>query len=296
MPTSVQISDLEAMLDVLDLDQDGDDTFTGKHPAKTWQRTFGGQLLGQAVIAAGRTVPDCRTRRPLHALHAQFVRTGRIAPITYQVTRLRDERSLANRVITAYQDDQVVAMFFASFQTSRVGLEHSEPMSVVPGPEELAVITDSFAGREDQLAMFIESLFPMDIRYCDDPPWELQRQGRRPTLCQAWMRADGVLPEDPLVHHAALAWCSDMTPLDPIITRHGLAWGNDRIVAATLNHAIWFHQPPRLDNWVLYTTESPTAAHSRALVTGHFHARNGTQIATVQQENVVLARLSKTGS
>lgn len=285
----IRTSDFEEMLEVLNLDAVGVDTFVGEHPHKAWRRTFGGQLLAQAAIAAGRTVTSYRMR-PLHALHIQFIRPGDVQrPIDYIVERLRDERTHADRLVTARQGEDVLAVVLAGFQSTRRGLEHSVGMPPVPPPEDLSRVTESFAGREDRLQMFVKSLYPIDIRYTDATPWELQRQGRRTGVCRAWMRADGPLPDDPLVHAAVLAWASDMTPLDSIITTHGLAWGEDRIVPATLNHSLWIHRPPRLDEWSLYTTTSPTAAGSRALVTGWFHSRSGDQIASISQEDVVLA-------
>lgn len=284
-----QATDFESLLDVLALEQIGEDAFVGVHPHRTWQRTFGGQLLAQAVIAAGQTV-ERYSRRPLHSLQAHFVRAGDIgAPITYRVERMREERTLADRMVTASQGERVLARMFLGFQAARTGLEHATPMPPAPAPESLDRITDSFVGREDGLQMFVNQLFPLDIRYADEPPWELQRQGRRTDTCRAWMRADGELPDDPLLNVAVLAWASDMTPLDPIITRHGLAWGVDRVIPATLNHSVWFHRPPRMHEWILYTTTSPVAANSRALVTGQFHTRGGDQIATVCQEDVILA-------
>ena len=287
LPSST--TDFEAMLDVLNLDVVGEDAFVGGHPHKVWQRTFGGQLLAQAAVAAGRTVIPYR-KRPLHALHIQFIRPGDVhTPIEYVVERLRDERTLADRLITARQGEDVLAVVLAGFQSFRQGLEHSVVMPPVPPPEDLERVTESFVGREERLQMFVKSLHPIDIRYTDATPWELQRQGRKTGVCRAWMRADGPLPDDPLIHAAVLAWASDMTPLDSIITTHGLAWGVDRIVPATLNHSLWIHRPPRLDDWTLYTTTSPTAAGSRALVTGWFHSRNGDQVASISQEDVVLA-------
>ncbi len=287
--TPTGTSDFESMLEVLNLDTIGADMFAGTHPHKVWRRTFGGQLLAQAAVAAGRTVTPYHTR-PLHALRIDFIRPGNVrAPITYSVKRLRDERTLADRLVTASQDEYVLAVITAGFQAIRRGLEHSVGMPSVPPPEDLPPVTESFTGREDQLPMFVQNLHPIDIRYTDATPWELQEQGRTTGVCRAWMRADGQMPDDPLIHAAVLAWASDMTPLDSIITPHGLAWGVDRIVAATMNHSVWFHRPPRLDSWTLYTTTSPTATGSRALVAGWFHTRGGEQIATITQEDAVLA-------
>ncbi|MBU3063101.1 thioesterase family protein [Nocardia sp. NEAU-G5] len=293
--TYTQTTDFEELLNLLALDPTDADTFTGHHPTKSWKRVFGGQFLAQAVMAAGRTVTDYE-RRPLHTLSAHFVRAGSLdEPVSYHVERLRDGRSLASRAVTAYQGEQVVAVFLAGFQASRAGLEHQVPMPRVPAPQGLPQIAASFADREG-LEMFSESLMPLDIRYTDAPPWVLQKQGRRPTVCRAWMRADGTLPDAPLIHAAVLAYASDQTPLDPIVTRYGLAWGADRIVPATLDHHLWIHRPPRMNAWTLYATQSPTAAGSRALVTGQLYTDDGMQIATVTQEDAVLAYRRGTAS
>ncbi|MGF6881783.1 acyl-CoA thioesterase-2 [Nocardia sp. GP40] len=293
--THTQTTDFEALLHLLEVEPIDADTFAGHHPAKSWRRVFGGQFLAQAAMAAGRTVTDYE-RRPLHTLSAHFVRAGSLdESVSYHVERLRDERTLASRAVTAYQGEQIVAVFLAGFQAPRAGLEHQIPMPSVPAPQGLPQIAKSFA-RRTGLEMFTNTLMPLDIRYTDAPPWELQRQGRRPTVCRAWMRAQGTLPDDPLIHAAVLAFGSDQTPLDPIITRHGLAWGIDRVVAATLDHHLWIHRPPRMNDWILYTTESPTAAASRALVAGEFYAYDGTQIATAIQEDAVLAYRHRTAS
>ncbi|MEU5408921.1 acyl-CoA thioesterase II [Nocardia asteroides] len=279
-----QSPDLRVLLDLLDLESIGDDVFVGNHPEKVWSRTFGGQLVSQAIVAAGRTAGE----RPLHAINAHFVRGGDVKkPIEYHVQRHRDGRALANRTVTASQDGQELFVMLAAFQDWGKGLEHAHEGPQVPDPESLPRIEESFAGFEDKLEMFINAPHPIDMRYTNDPAWILKGTGEKLNHNRVWMRTDGTLPDDPLLHVAALGYSSDTTVLDSIITTHGLSWGLDRILAATVNHSIWFHRPFRFDDWTLYATESPVAAGSRGLATGRFYSRSGELLATTVQEGVI---------
>ncbi|MFI6573932.1 acyl-CoA thioesterase [Nocardia fluminea] len=276
--------DLRVLLGLLDLASIGEDTFLGDHPEKVWSRTFGGQLVSQAIIAAGRTAGD----RPLHAINAHFVRGGDVKkPIEYHVQRHRDGRALANRTVTASQDGQELFVMLAAFQDWGKGLEHAHEGPDVPDPETLPRVEESFVGFEDKLEMFIKAPHPIDMRYTNDPSWILKGTGEKLNHNRVWMRTDGALPDDQLLHVAALGYSSDTTVLDSIITTHGLSWGLDRILAATVNHSMWFHRPFRFDDWVLYATESPVAAGSRGLATGRFYSRTGELIATTVQEGVI---------
>jgi acyl-CoA thioesterase II len=276
--------DLRVLLGLLDLESIGEDTFLGDHPEKVWSRTFGGQLVSQAIIAAGRTAGD----RPLHAINAHFVRGGDVKkPIEYHVQRHRDGRALANRTVTASQDGQELFVMLAAFQDWGKGLEHAHEGPDVPDPETLPRVEESFVGFEDKLEMFIKAPHPIDMRYTNDPSWILKGTGEKLNHNRVWMKADGELPDDPLLHVATMGYSSDTTVLDSIITTHGLSWGLDRIVAATVNHSIWFHRPFRFDEWVLYATESPVAAGSRGLATGRFFSLEGQLLATVVQEGLI---------
>ncbi|WP_157574147.1 acyl-CoA thioesterase [Nocardia jejuensis] len=277
--------DLRVLLSLLDLEEQATDTFIGQHPEKVWSRTFGGQLVAQAIVAAGRTVGP---ERPVHAVNAHFVRGGDPKkPIEYHVDRHRDGRSFANRTVTASQDGDELFVMLAAFQDWGKGLEHGAPLPEVPSPEDLPRVEESFAGLEDKLEMFVKAPHPIDMRYTNDPAWILKGTGEKLNHNRVWMRTDGALPDDPLIHVAALAYSSDTTVLDSIITTHGLSWGLDRILAATVNHSIWFHRPFRFDDWALYATESPVAAGSRGLARGMFYARNGDLLATTVQEGVI---------
>ncbi|AXK89433.1 acyl-CoA thioesterase II [Nocardia farcinica] len=277
-------SDLDVLLGLLELDEVEPDVFIGHHPEKVWSRTFGGQLVAQAIMAAGRTVGD----RPVHAVNAHFVRGGDPKkPIEYRVVRHRDGRAFANRTVTAVQDDQELFVMLAAFQDWGKGLEHAHALPEVPDPETLPRVEESFQGLEDKLEMFVKAPRPIDMRYTNDPAWILKGTGERLNHNRVWMRADGALPDDPLVHVATLGYSSDTTVLDSILTTHGLSWGLDRIVAATVNHSIWFHRPFRFDDWALYATESPVAAGSRGLATGRFYSRTGDLLATTVQEGLI---------
>ncbi|WP_305091561.1 acyl-CoA thioesterase II [Prescottella sp. R16] len=283
--TVVRSADLETLLSVLDLEQIGDDTYRGRHPNESGSRTFGGQLVAQALVAADRTVDG---DRPIHAINAHFIRGGNVkAPIEYRVERHRDGRAFANRQVTAYQDGNVVFSMFAAFQDGAGGLEHGVDMPDVPAPEDCLSFDDHIVGYEEKLPHFVEALHPMQMRYANPPTWVLKDSEQRLPHNRVWIRTDGDLPDTPWVHSAALAYASDTTVLDSILTTHGLSWGLDRIVAATVNHSIWFHRPFRFDEWALYATESPVASGSRGLGRGHFFDRTGEVIATVVQEGVI---------
>jgi acyl-CoA thioesterase-2 len=290
-------ADLETLLGLLDLEEVTPDAtsgagavtdrlFLGRHrPGEVSIRTFGGQLVSQAMVAAGRTV---KAGLPMHAVNAHFIRGGDVKePIEYRVERHRDGRTYANRTVTACQGGEELFVMLVAFQDWSPGLEHAAAVPDVPGPEGLPRIDEHFVGFEDKLQMFIGGLKPCDLRYTNDPAWILKASGEKLGHNRVWMRADGHLPDDPLLHVAALGYSSDTTVLDSIITTHGLAWGLDRIVAVTVNHSIWFHRPFRYDEWMLYATESPVAAGSRGLATGRFFSRDGELCATVVQEGVI---------
>lgn len=270
----------------MDLKQVDDDTFVGQNPPNVaGSRTFGGQFISQAIIAAGRTVDGSI---PIHAINAHFIRGGNVKePIEFRVARHRDGRAFANRMVTAVQGDQELFVMLAAFQDAAAGLEHSVQVPEVPYPDVLPPLGDHFVGYEDKLELFVSALKPIDMRYANDPAWIMKGTGERLNHNRVWMKADGDLPDDPLVHVATMGYSSDTTVLDSIITTHGLSWGFDRIFAATVNHSMWFHRPFRFDEWALYATESPVAAGSRGLGTGRFFSLDGELLATVVQEGLI---------
>lgn len=276
---------LDQLVRLLDLERIEDDIYRGVSPEHRSTRVFGGQVAGQALVAAGRTVPD---DRHVHSLHAYFIRAGdpRV-PIVYVVDRVRDGRSFATRRVTAVQHGKAIFTLSASFQLAQSGIEHTTGMPDVPGPEELAPFSARVAGYEERIGPVASAPRPIDVRYVNDPPWVARESDERAARNQVWMRADGVLPDDPLLQVCVLAYASDMTLLDSVLSAHGVAWGLDRVRGASLDHAMWFHRPFRADEWVLYDCESPTASGSRGLATGRFFARSGELLATVVQEGLL---------
>jgi acyl-CoA thioesterase II len=280
---------VDALVALLDLEQIEVDIFRGVSPASRTQRVFGGQVAGQALIAAGRTVP---TDRAVHSLHSYFIRPGDPSvPIVYEVDRVRDGRSFTTRRTVAIQHGKPIFTLSASFQLDQPGIAHQATMPDVPDPETLPTLEDRFAGAPDAVAeFFLGRPRPIEMRYVDDPPWQQRSKGPRDGPHRVWMRANGVLPDDPLLHVCVLTFASDITLLDSVLIRHGLAVGLDNLTMASLDHAMWFQQPFRADEWFLYVTQSPAASGSRGLATGRFFAPDGRHLVSVVQEGMIRAR------
>lgn len=278
-------SDFDQLLATLELRRRDDGVYLGSHPSKNPPRTFGGQLTAQSLIAASRSLSHAI---PPAALSVTFIAGGDPdADISYHVVTLRDERRFANRRVDAMQDGQLLSTATVSFLAGGAGLVHGVEPPDVPDPETLPPIDDLLAGYEDVVPHFVSALRPIEWRYANDPAWIMRDKGGKLPHNRVWLKADGVLPDDPVVHTAAMVFASDTTVLDPIITTHGLSWGYDRIFAVTVNHSVWFHRQVRFDDWVLYSTTSPVAADARGLSTGHFFDSAGQPIATVVQEGII---------
>jgi acyl-CoA thioesterase-2 len=250
------------------------------------QRVFGGQVAGQALVAAARTVdPD----RPVHSLHSYFIRPGDPSvPIRYRVDRVRDGQSFTTRRVIAIQHDKAIFALAASFQLAQGGVDHQLQMPNVPAPETLPTLQDRYEGFEDVAAAYARLPRPFDIRYVDDPPWIQRSHGpREHAPHRVWMRAAGTLPDDPVVHVCALTFASDLTLLDSVLIHHGLAVALDPVKTASLDHAMWFHRGFRADEWFLYVTTSPSASGGRGLAEGKIFARDGRHIASVVQEGML---------
>lgn len=278
---------LDQLIALLDLEKIEENIYRGVSPAHSPTRVFGGQVAGQALVAAGRTVPP---ERRVHSLHAYFIRGGDpTVPIVYEVDRIRDGRSFTTRRVVAVQHGKAIFSLSASFQLAEPGVEHAEQMPDVPAPETLP----TFAERTKMFAeQFAQAAVPrpIDLRYVNDPPWITRDTGERRPRNQVWMRADGTLPDEQLLHVCVLTYASDMTLLDSVLARHGVYWGLDNVLGASLDHALWFHRPFRADEWFLYDSESPTASGARGLATGRFFAADGSLIATVVQEGLLRVR------
>lgn len=278
-------TDFDELLATLQLERLDDDTFTGAHPSKNPVRTFGGQMMAQAFVAAGRSL---EIPLPPSALSAHFIAGGDPdLDLEFHVGRLRDERRFANRRVDVMQKGQLLTTAMVSYLSGGRGLEHGLQAPPPDDPDTLPPIDDLLRGYEDVVPHFANALRPIEWRYTNDPAWVMRDKGERLTSNRVWMKAKGLMPDDPVLHGAALVYSSDTTVLDSIITTHGLSWGYDRIFAVTTNHSVWFHRPFRFDDWVLYSTTSPVAAESRGLGTGHFFDRSGQPLATVVQEGIV---------
>ncbi|WP_304114591.1 acyl-CoA thioesterase II [Mycolicibacterium bacteremicum] len=276
---------LEELLTVLALTPVGPDAFTGTHPSRNPIRTFGGQMMAQAFVAASRTVP---AKLPPSTLSMHFIAGGDpTKDLEFQVVRLRDERRFANRRVDVTQDGVLLGTALVSHLAGGRGLEHNIAVPEVPDPDGLPTIDELLVGYEETVPLFVEALKPIQWRYTNDPAWVMRDKGGRLEHNRVWMTADAPMPEDPVLHAAALVYSSDTTVLDSIITTHGLSWGFDRIFAVTMNHSVWFHRPICFDDWVLYSTSSPVAADSRGLSSGHFFNTEGEVLATVVQEGIV---------
>jgi acyl-CoA thioesterase-2 len=276
---------VDGLVRLLDLERIEEDIFRGVSPKADWQRVFGGQVAGQALVAAGRTVPD---ERRVHSLHSYFIRPGDPAvPIVYEVDRIRDGRSFSTRRVVAVQHGKPIFTLSASFQLDQPGIDHQSQMPDVPAPESLPTLEQRYADSPRAANWFKMGPRPIDLRYVDDPPWQQHAKGPREGPNRVWMRADGTLPDDPLLHVCVLTFASDMTLLDSVLVRHGLAPGIDPISMASLDHAMWFQRPFRADQWLLYVSSSPTASGSRGLATGRFFDRSGRHLVSVVQEGLI---------
>ncbi|HET8584052.1 MAG TPA: acyl-CoA thioesterase II [Jatrophihabitans sp.] len=279
---------VDGLVALLDLEQIERDIYRGSSPRSRWQRVFGGQVAGQALVAAGRTVAGDRR---VHSLHSYFVRPGDpTVPIIYKVDRVRDGRSFSTRRVIAVQDGETIFSLSASFQLQQEGIDHQSEMPDAPDPETLPPLVNRY-GDSDEAAEFYRLMpKPIDLRYVDDPPWQQHAYGPRDGLARVWMKADGRLPDDPLLHVCVLTYASDMTLLDSVLVRHGLAPGLDDISMASLDHAMWFERPFRADEWLLYSTQSPSASGGRGLASGRFYKQDGTQVCSVVQEGMIRVR------
>lgn len=275
---------MDGLVKLLDLERIEENIFRGVSPKVSLQRVFGGQVAGQALVAAGRTV---ERERAVHSLHAYFIRGGDpSAPIVYTVDRVRDGRSFSVRRVVAIQHGEPIFTLSASFQLDQGGREHGAAMPEVPAPESLPTLAERLDGFPELQRRRLP--LPFDLRYVDDPPWRQRASGPRVEGGnRVWMRATGTLPDDPLVHVCALTFASDLTLLDAVLLRQGVAWGLDPIFGASLDHAMWFHRPFRTDEWFLYDSESPSASGSRGLAAGRIFTRDGGHVATVMQEGLL---------
>jgi acyl-CoA thioesterase II len=283
---------LDDLIDVLNLEPIEVNIFRGLSPEDKRQRVFGGQVAGQALVAAGRTIGDeGETGRPssprsVHSLHAYFLRPGDPSvPILYEVDRIRDGRSFSTRRVVAVQHGRAIFNLSASFHIHEEGVTHQSPMPDAPDPESLPTFKERMAPFAEQLGDWYTRPRPIDVRHVTEPKGIATGTGRPPRQ-QVWMRADGTLPNDPLLHACVVAYASDMTLLDSVIMPHGLTWDNGGQMAS-LDHAMWFHRPFRADEWLLYDQVSPSAAGARGLAIGTIYRQDASLVVSVVQEGLI---------
>ncbi|HTQ91272.1 MAG TPA: acyl-CoA thioesterase II [Streptosporangiaceae bacterium] len=276
---------LDRLIELLDLEPIEVNIFRGRSPDENRQRVFGGQVAGQALVAAGRTVP---ADRPVHSLHAYFIRPGdTTVPIVYLVDRVRDGRSFTTRRVSAVQHGEAIFTLSASFHHAEPGPEHANPMPDVPPPETVERNSDRMARLLGQAPRQLQES-PIDLRSIGLMSAEAAGDpSLRTTQNLIWLRVDGDLPDDPLLHVCLMTYASDMTLLDSVLLGHGLTWLDGSTSGASLDHAMWFHRPFRADQWLLYAQESPVASGARGLARGQVFTGDGELVVSVVQEGLI---------
>lgn len=284
-------SAVQDLLDVLKLEPLEVNLFRGRSPQVGWQRVFGGQVIAQALTAACQTL-DVASRPP-HSLHGYFILPGDPkVPIIYEVERIRDGRSFTTRRVKAIQHGSAIFVMSVSFHNDEPGLEHQATMPDVPGPDDLP--------SENEIKERVLPLMPDPVRryYERERPIELRpveyarylgkkfEHGRY----NVWIRTTGRLPDAVPIHHCVLAYASDMMLLDAALVPHGRTVFEPGIMAASLDHALWFHRPFRADEWMLYAQDSPNLAGARGFSRGLIFARDGRLVASVAQEGLLRER------
>lgn len=277
-----------SMLSVIDLSASDarttEDIFTGASQSMPLGRVYGGQVLAQSIVAASRTIPE---ERIVHSMHGYFLRPGDSAKgITFSVDRIHDGRSFSTRRTQAFQEGVPIFSMIASFQDEDPGLDHQEPMPEgIPAPDELPDIESHLSG----LHPMSKRLFtdrPVDLRHVPAPIYVTADAEQSPRQA-VWMRIRRQIPDDPAVHRAALAYLSDLTIQESILRAHGVSWATPGLKVASLDHAMWWHRFGRVDEWMLYVQESPSARGGRGLASGRIYAADGTLMASVAQEIMV---------
>ncbi|WP_020180875.1 acyl-CoA thioesterase II [Methylopila sp. M107] len=274
------------LLSILDLEPLEVNLFRGRSPQAEWQRVFGGQVVGQALVAATRTVDG---RQP-HSLHGYFMRPGDPnVPIIYEVDRIRDGRSFVTRRVVAIQHGAAIFSMSCSYHLDEPGFEHQMDMPVVPRPEELpsekALKEQLMPTMPKAIRGYFERERPIEVRHCD--PLRYVDGKPRPPMQSVWIRTTAPLPDDPAIHQCVLAYASDMTLLDAAMVAHGSTVFSGEIQAASLDHALWFHRPFRADEWLLYTQDSPFSGGARGLARGRIYTESGQLVASVAQEGLI---------
>ncbi|MEX2129383.1 MAG: acyl-CoA thioesterase II [Xanthobacteraceae bacterium] len=282
-------SAVQSLLGILDLERLEVNLFRGMSPQVGWQRVFGGQVIGQALVAATRTVEN----RLAHSLHAYFILPGDpTVPIIYDVDRIRDGGSFTTRGVKAIQHGKAIFAMCASFHGSEPGFSHQTEMPKVPAPEQLPGEEEMKKGvlptMPDPVRRYYERERPIEMRPVEFARYA-SRDHRQPRF-HVWMRATARLPDDPAIHQCVLAYASDMMLLDSALIPHGRTVFEKAIQGASLDHALWFHRPFRADEWLLYAQDTPNAEGALGFARGLIFARDGRLVASVAQEGLIRER------
>ncbi|XOV90373.1 MAG: acyl-CoA thioesterase II [Pseudomonadota bacterium] len=280
--------ELKDLLDLLDLEQIEVNMFRGVSPKEGWQRVYGGQVLGQALVAASRTVTDAT--RTAHSLHGYFLRPGDTTiPILYQVDRIRDGRSFTTRRVVAIQRGRAIFNMSASFQVAETGLDHQADMPDITPPEQCPGMEEL---RQKYAADIPEAHRtqtprpqPIEMRFAE--PVNDYAPDPMPPYQHTWIRTVDTMPDDVRLNQCLLAYASDMTLIDTSYRPHAIGWGNPNFQVASLDHAMWFHRPFRADEWLLYAQDSPFSGGARGFARGTFFDSKGSLIASVAQEGLI---------
>jgi acyl-CoA thioesterase II len=281
---------LKELVDLLSLERIEENLFRGQSQDLGWGQVFGGQVLGQALSAAAQTVP---AERAVHSFHSYFLLTGKVdRPIVYDVDRIRDGRSFTTRRVVAIQNGQAIFSMSASFQVEEPGFEHQDAMPEIPGPDGLLSQVELARKYADRIPS------PLREKFTADSPIEIRPvEVRNPLAPQpappksaTWMRAAGPLPENPALHRYLLAYASDFNFLGTAMYPHGVSWLSPGMQVASLDHAMWFHRPFRMDEWLLQVVESPSASGARGLSKASFFTRDGKLVASTAQEGLIRQR------
>jgi acyl-CoA thioesterase-2 len=281
---------LDFLVHLLDLETIEVNVYRGINPKEERQRTFGGQVAAQALMAAGRTVEKGR----VHSLHSYFLRPGDpTTPILYEVDRIRDGRSFTTRRVVAVQHGRAIYNMQASFHSDEESIEHQIEMPVVPGPDEIRPLKEILQSDFADVDEWFMRQHPIDQRYIGDVPWSPDRN--KDPHQRLWIRADGRLPDDPLLHACVVTYASDMNLMDSILKPHSINWQDGTFMGASLDHCMWFHHDLRADEWLLYDAESPIAFGGRGLARGFLFARDGELKVSMVQEGLtrVIAKNSE---
>ncbi len=277
-------SALDDLIKLLDLEVIEVNIFRGVSPDENRQRVFGGQVAGQALIAASRTVDD--KSRHVHSLHAYFLRPGDPnVPILYEVDRIRDGKSFTTRRVIAIQHGKAIFNLQASFQIFEKGLEnHIQMPKDLPPAESLPDFKERMTPFKEQIGDWFDHPRPIDLRYIDSDPFS--RKNIKSAGQKLWMRADGKLPDDPVLHACIVTYASDMSLLDTALLPHGISWTDKGIQMASLDHVMWFHRPFRADDWLLYDQIALSTSNARGLASGSIFTKSGELVVTVAQEGL----------